>query len=54
MVTMPYLFKRLLGMDMNAMMRGEDGGRDDQGQGDQPKKKKKRSLLDGIGGMIPH
>jgi hypothetical protein len=44
----------LLGMDMNAMMRGEDSGRDDQGQGDQPKKKKKRSLLDGIGGMIPH
>jgi hypothetical protein len=44
----------LLGQDMGAMMRGEE--RSDQGSndGDQPKKKKKRSLLDGLGGMIPH
>src|SRR3954464_1144885 len=44
----------LLGQDMNAMMRGEAADRDEPGQGDQPKKKKKRSILDGLGGMIPH
>ncbi|MFL6862970.1 MAG: hypothetical protein ACJ8DZ_08215 [Allosphingosinicella sp.] len=44
----------LLGMDMNAMMRGESGDRSEQGEGDQPRKKKKRGLLDGLGGMIPH
>ncbi|MFL6859106.1 MAG: hypothetical protein ACJ8EB_14540, partial [Allosphingosinicella sp.] len=44
----------LLGMDMNAMMRGEAGDRSEQGEGDQPRKKKKRGLLDGLGGMIPH
>jgi hypothetical protein len=44
----------LLGQDMGAMMRGEE--RNDQGSndGEQPKKKKKRSILDGLGGMIPH
>jgi hypothetical protein len=44
----------LLGMDMNAMMRGESGDRGEPGQGDQPRKKKKRSILDGLGGMVPH
>jgi hypothetical protein len=47
------MYMGLLGMDMNAMMRGEDGDRSG-GEGDQPKRKKKRGLLDGIGGMIPH
>jgi len=48
------MYMGLLGMDMNAMMRGEGGDQSEQGQGEQPRKKKKRGLLDGIGGMIPH
>lgn len=44
----------MLGMDMDAMMRGEGGDQAERGEGDQPKKKKKRGLLDGLGGMIPH